>query len=241
MTLDNIIVVLHRPRDVRNIGAVVRAMKNTGLVRLRLVVPAPFEQADITGIAHRSEDVLARLETLSTLDEALADCTHVVGTSARAHRGQAVRADVRVLAGELRQRAIHGPVALLFGSEDNGLDNDALDRCHELVTLPVNPDYNSLNLAQAVLLLCYEIWMVEAATTTDPIPSDQATAGQLEMLFGEGEQALRAIEFFKSGPAPTMRVLRQITHQAALTPQQAALLTAIAREVQRFLERRGGR
>lgn len=239
MTLDNLIVVLHRPQDVRNIGAVVRAMKNTGLLRLRLVDPVPFEHADITGIAHRSEDVLAALETFVTLDAALVDCVHVVGTSARAHGARVVRADVRVLAGELRGRVASGQVALLFGSEDNGLDNDALDRCHELVTLPINPGYNSLNLAQATLLLCYEIWMAGDTPPVQLPTATPATAGQLETMFAEGERALAAVEFFKGSPVPTMRVLRHLAQRAALDTREAALLAAIAREVQRFLARRG--
>ncbi|MBC8160036.1 MAG: rRNA methyltransferase [Roseiflexaceae bacterium] len=237
MALSNIVIVLYQPQDVRNIGAVVRAMKNTGLNRLRLVHPVPFDPADIGGIAHRSEDVLAQLGVFATLDAALADCTHIVGSTARARAEHPARADVRILAAELRARASVGTVALLFGSEGNGLDNAALDRCHELVTLPINPGYNSLNLAQAALLLCYEIWMAAPPAPADAQPQLPAAAGQLETLFEASEQALHTIEFFKGSPVPTMRLLRQLAHRAALAPNEAALLAAIAREVQRFVER----
>lgn len=235
---EHIIIVLHRPRDVRNIGGVVRAMKNTGLVRLRLVEPVSFDPADISGIAHRAEDVLAQMETFASLDAALADAHYIVGTSARARGDLLARSDVRVLASELRTRAERETIALLFGPEDNGLDNDALDRCHALVRLPLDPAYPSLNLAQAVLLLAYELWMAAPQPTSLAIPPPPAPAGQVEVLFTETEAALRAIAFFKAGSAPTMRVLRQLAHRAELREREAALLTAIAREVQAFLQRR---
>ena len=228
---------MHRPRDVRNIGGVVRAMKNTGLTKLRLVEPAPFDQADLTGIAHRAEDIVAQIETFSSLEAALADAHYVVGTSARARGDHLARSDVRVLASELRAQAVNQRIALLFGPEDNGLDNAALDRCHTLVRLPLDPTYPSLNLAQAVLLLAYEIWMaapLPAPTNELPTP---ATAGQLETLFAEAEHTLQAIAFFKSGSAPTMRTLRQLARRATLRDREAALLTAIAREVRAFLHR----
>lgn len=236
MPAENIVVVLYQPRDVRNIGGVVRAMLNTGLARLRLVKPPAFEATDILGIAHRSGDVLAQTAVFNTLDEALADASYVLGTSARTRAEHAIRSDVRTLAAELRGRAEHEIVALLFGPEDNGLDNDALDRCHAVLKLPVDPAYPSLNLAQAVLLLGYELWMVSEPTSSTT--TTHATTSQLETLFSETEQALRAIEFFKSGSTSIMRSLRQAVGRAALTEREAMLLTAIAREVQRFGERK---
>lgn len=235
--LDNIAVVLMHTRDVRNIGGAVRAMKNTGLSQLRLVAPTPFAAEDITGIAHRSEDVLASMRVVDTLDEALADATYVVGTSARARGDLPSRTDVRALAAELRTRAQQGRVALLFGPEDNGLDNAALDRCHALVRLPINPAYTSLNLAQAVLLLGYELWMAQPAQPAAADAAQPATADALEQCFAETERALHAIQFFKSGSAPTMRALRQLLQRAEPQSREVALLTAIAREVQAFLRR----
>ncbi len=236
--LDQILVVLHQPRDVVNIGGVVRAMKNTGVSRLRLVAPAPFTPADITGIAHRSEDVLANTQVFPTLDEALADTSYVVGTTARVRGNHLVRSDIRALAPELLRRTAGGPVALLFGPEDNGLDNDALDHCHTIVSLPINPAYPSLNLAQAALLLLYELYS-SAGSAVEQDALEAATTPQLETLFVASEQALSTIQFFKSGNAAhIMRELRQVAHKAALTPREASLLTAIAREVVAFLRRR---
>lgn len=241
--LDNLIVVLHQPRDVVNIGGVVRAMLNTGFSQLRLVAHAPYDPADIGGIAHRSDALLAATPTYDRLDAALADAVFVVGTSARTHGERPTREDVRALAPELLRLAQSGPVALLFGPEDNGLDNAALDRCNLLLRLPVDPAYPSLNLAQAVLLLLYELRMAAQGDIPAALAgSPPAPAAQLETLYDAVEQALRAIEFVKTGDATAkLRVVRRLVQRARPDQQEAALLTAMAREVVAFLRRRGMR
>jgi TrmH family RNA methyltransferase len=232
MSLDIMVVVLHRPRDVRNIGAVVRAMKNMGFTRLRLVQPAPFDPADIGGIAHRSEDILAAMEIFPDLPAALADARYVLGTSARPHPGRPLRQDLRALAGELLARAGAGPLALLFGPEDNGLDSDALDRCNAILSLPASPAYPSLNLAQAALLLLYELRQAAAAPPQGPPPRPAAAAAELEQTLELADQALRAIDFYKSGDgAATLRAMRAMLLRAAPDSRELALLSAIAREV----------
>lgn len=233
-------VVLHQPRDVRNIGAVVRAMKNMGFARLRLVRPAPFDPADIRGIAHRSDDILAALTVHDTLAEALADAAYVLGTSERAHPDRPTRADLRPLAGELHARASGGLVALLFGPEDNGLDSAALDRCHALLSLPTEPAYPSLNLAQAAMLLLYELR--QAAPAAPPTPASPgpapATQAEIDAAMAAIETALGAIDFAKSGnPAPAVRGLRALLLRAVPNRREAALVAAVAREVVRALRR----
>ncbi|GAB4207535.1 MAG: RNA methyltransferase [Roseiflexaceae bacterium] len=236
--LDNLIVVLHRTRDVVNIGAVVRAMKNMGLSRLRLVEPVPFAPDDILRLAHRSEDVLDAARNYDTLDAALADTVYVVGTTARTRGEHQVRQDVRAFAPEVLAQTAKGPVALLFGPEDNGLDNQALDRCHALVRLPVDPAYPSLNLAQAAMLLMYEL-RTAAVPTADAPAAPAATAGQHEQLYAAVAQALEAIEFCKAGDAePKLRVVRRLVQRAQPTPDEAALITAMAREVAAFIRRK---
>jgi TrmH family RNA methyltransferase len=234
----NIVVVLHRPRDVRNIGAVVRAMKNMGFSRLRLVEPAPFDAADIGGIAHRSDDIVAAMEVFPDLPAALADTQYVVGTSARPHGGRAPRADLGALAGELLARAAVGPLALLFGPEDNGLDTPALDRCHALLTLPCDPAYPSLNLAQAALLVLYELRRAASGELPAPPPRAQAPAAELDRCLELVGAAMRAIDFHKSGDgAASERALRAILMRAQPDSRELALIGAIAREV---VKRRGG-
>jgi TrmH family RNA methyltransferase len=241
---ERLIVILDHPRNVPNIGGVVRAMKNMGFSALRLVSPAPFAPADITGIAHRCEDILTTIQSYADLDSALADIHYVVGTTARLRSDHAIRYDLRTLAGELAQRVHASPpqmVGVLFGPEDNGLDNDALDRCQHLLSLPTDPTYPSLNLSHAVLLLLYELRIAmdfTALTAAHLAAEHPPTQAQRETLFTTLETALKTIEFFKSGDArQTMHTLRVLTHRAAPNERELALLTAISREVVKFFER----
>jgi TrmH family RNA methyltransferase len=236
-TFDRFVIVLQRPRDVRNIGAVVRAMKNMGFSRLRLVEAVDFRAEDMLGIAHRSEDVLAGIERFDNLASALADASYVVGTSARAHTYLHPRSDVRVLASELHGRAAMGTVALLFGPEDRGLDNEALARCHVLLRLPVDPAYPSLNLAQAVLLLLYELRQAALLSTASELRT-LASAAAIDRSMATINQLLDAIDFVKSGDGSALRrELRTILNRAELDEREAALVTAIAREVLKYVER----
>ncbi|NJM07493.1 rRNA methyltransferase [Candidatus Gracilibacteria bacterium] len=234
---DQFVIILRRPRDVRNCGAVVRAMKNMGFSRLRLVEAADVRVEDILGIAHRSDDILARIEHYDDLATALGDTSLVVGTSARLHANVQLRSDIRDLAAELHGYARYGLVALLFGPEDKGLDNEALARCHILLRLPVDLAYPSLNLAQAVLLVLYELRQAATAPLT-PTPRALATAASLDRSLATVGQLLGAIDFVKSGDGATLRrELRAILNRAQLDEREAALLTAVAREVLRYVER----
>jgi TrmH family RNA methyltransferase len=232
-------VVLYQPHDVVNIGGVARAMLNMGFGTLHLVAPAPFEAAAVERIAHRSAPLLAAARQHASLDEALADAVYVVGTTERLHGQHPIETDVRAAAATIVQRAAAGPVALLFGPENNGLDLPALDRCHTLLRLPTAPEYPSLNLAQAVLLLLYEVRMAappaRPAAPPDPPP---ASSAELARLFAAWEEALHAIDFFKQRRAASLlRPLRAALLRARLNEQQAALLLAIAREVVHALRR----
>lgn len=240
--LDHIVVVLQRPRKLVNIAGAVRAMKNMGLHRLRLVQPAEYNPYEIEGIAHRSADVLGAATLHASLDDALADAIYVAGTTGRPRESGARPAAPRAIAPALLARAADGPVALLFGPEDNGLTNQELDRCHALIAIPTDPAYASLNLAQAVLLVAYELRM---AGDLPPEPARQrqlrpADAAQLEGLFGALERALWAVEFFKSNQAESgLRTLRSLVHRAEPDAREVALLKAMALETLSFLRRKG--
>lgn len=239
--LANVVVVLQHPRKLVNIAGAVRAMKNMGLHQLRLVQPAEYNPYEIEGIAHRSADVLARTALYDTLDAALADAIYVVGTTARLREAGPPVVTPRGVARELLAYAATGPVALLFGPEDNGLSNDELDRCHARLVIPTDPTYPSLNLAQAVLLVAYELRMA----ADGPLPARNSTArpaevAQLEELFGTIERALWGVEFFKAHQAAgILRTLRSLTHRAMPSVREAGLLKAMAMEMLNFLRRRG--
>ena len=242
-----IVVVLHEPQELVNVAQAVRAMKNFAVAaELRLVAPQEFDLWRIEGIAHRSADVLARTTRFETLDAALADCVHVAGLTARERTAKHTVRRPRDAAPALLAAAERGPVALLFGREDKGLPNDALDRCHSLVTIPATPAYPSLNLAHAVVLMLYELALARGDGEREFKPprhgTPPATADDLERFFADAERALRAVGFFRSHVVdPVLRTLRDLTHRAAPDQREAKLLRAIAIEVAKAQEsRRGG-
>ena len=243
--MDRIVVVLWETQDVVNIAGTVRAMKNFGLRRLRLVAPVEWDAWRIEGIAHGTSDIVEAVETFDTLQEALADCSYTVAMTARGRRAKAAVSRPRETAGDVLARASDneaGPVALVFGREDQGLPNWAIDLCHRSVTIPTNPSHASLNLAQAVLLMSYELWM-EAAGREQPFKPPRrdappANSHIMESLFAEAEQALWAIDFFKSRQTESaMRTLRTLVHRADPDQREAGFLRAVAIEVQRFIDR----
>ena len=160
--LERIVIVLWHTQDLVNIAGTIRVMKNFGLHRLRLVSPAEWDPWRIEGIAHDTAEIVEAAQTFDTLELALADCSYAVAMTARERRAKKSVARPREVAGEILERASDteaGPVAIVFGREDTGLTNEALDLCHRSVTIPTNPDHPSLNLAQAALVISYELWM----------------------------------------------------------------------------------
>lgn len=236
--LNQITVILQRPQDAVNVGAILRAMKNMGISHLRLVQPEPLAPAAILRVAHHCEDLLDQMTSYPTLAEALADLHVVIGTAALRHTGRSQTNDLRHLAQTVAQRLPQERIGLLFGQEDDGLDQAALDRCHLLVMIPTNADYPALNLAQAVLLLLYEVRMAvlaEVETTVSSTPmaaiADQAA---LERLFHLSETTLTGIGFLKAKQTVTMRKVRQMVYKAQLTPEEVALLMAMVRRIERM-------
>ena len=163
--LSNIRIVLVHTSHPGNIGATARAMKNMRLEQLVLVQPAQFPSAEATARASGADDLLARARCCATLDEAVADCALVIGASARLRSVRWQEFDPRACAQEVLQASAHAPVALVFGREQSGLTNEELERCHALVHIPSNPEYASLNLAQAVQVLAYEVHMTHLSLT----------------------------------------------------------------------------
>ena len=241
--LDNIVVVLDEPKDVVNIAGVIRVMMNMGLSRLRLVQPEEYDLRRITGIAHRSDNLAESAEVFPTLGAALADTVFVVGTSARARTAQRNYSRPRAVAPRVVERANEGLVALVFGREDRGLTNEGLDLCHSIVIVPT-VEYSSLNLAQACLVLCYEVYLV--ATDDAPLPgykrdAGPATQADLEQMYAALEQGFDRIEFFKGDrhPEGVLRTLRTLLSRAEPDLREVRLMRAIGYEMQRYFDRPG--
>ncbi|MCC7345977.1 MAG: TrmJ/YjtD family RNA methyltransferase [Variibacter sp.] len=233
------IVVLVEPQLGENIGSAARAMANFGLSELRIVKPREdFPNARARAAASGADRVLDSAQIFQTLEAAIADCTRVFAATARAHdqakpvvsaEGAARAAAPHVAAGE--------KVALLFGRERWGLENDEVGLADTIVTLPVNPAFASLNLAQAVVIIAYE-WFKLASGGVLPFAMPQksapATKEQLQAFFQSLESELERVEFFRPPEKrPTMTVnLRNIFHRMQPTRQDIqtlhGVITAIA-------------
>jgi TrmH family RNA methyltransferase len=240
--LDSVVVVLFEPQNPINIAATVRAMKNMGLSRLRLVRPVEYDVVKLEGIAHGTMDVIERIEQFESFDAAVADCVYVAGFTARRRSAKLRLIDPKAVAAEALAAAQDGPAALVFGREDSGLPNEILDRVHATVTIPTT-NHASLNLAQAALIGFYELHLAAADATRTIAPPRKDTPPppneQFEKFFEDAERSLTAIEFFKTRyPEHIMRTLRSLTYRAAPNARELSLMRAMAIEVINFLNRR---
>ncbi|MDH5643914.1 MAG: hypothetical protein OEY63_06905, partial [Gemmatimonadota bacterium] len=197
----------------------------------------------IEGIAHKTGDIIERTKMYDTLDEALADCTLVAGLTARGRAAKRTVAYVEDAMPEIVEVEAPERAVLLFGPEDRGLTNEDLDRCHRLVTIPTSADHSSMNLAQAATVTFYELFRAQGRFSGHKKPrrkAPPATREELEMLFGDVENGLAAIEFFKTRTQDSiMRTVRELVHRSPVDQREVKLVRAMALEVVRFLERKG--
>lgn len=239
--LSAVTVVLYESQDPINIGAVVRAMKNMGVHDLRLIRPCAYEPNRIEQIAHDTRDIVARIRHFDTIDEALADCVRVIAFSGRRRAARWARHTPRTAASDLLEYAGTGRVAIMFGREDHGLPNDALDRAHALATIPTTEHF-SLNVAQACLLALYELHL-QAGDVTKRIAGPKHAAGtpsmsEYELTFADATKALEAMAYFKTRNSELiMRVVRSLVFRAAPDARELLLVRTAAIEVLRTIER----
>lgn len=245
MLLDQLRVVLYEPQKPVNIAATVRAMKNMGARELHLVRPCAYEENYVEVIAHDTRDIVARIRHHDTLDAALEGCVRVAAFTGKRRAARWALAGPRDAAADLTAHAAAGPVAILFGREDDGLPREALDRAQLNVTIPTTA-HASLNVAQAVLLALYELHLAAGDATVPPGRSRKhapaATHDQQERFFAVAERALTALDFYKTrNPENVMRSVRAAVYRAGVDTRELELGVAMAFEVLRTIERETGR
>ncbi len=245
--LARFIVVLYQPQDLVNIALVVRAMKNMGLTRLRLVSPALFNAYRITGIAHDPHEIVEATELFDDFDSAVSDVIRVVATTARRRASRQVWSEPDRGAEQLVSRSAEGDIALVFGREDKGLPNEILDRCHEAICIPTNPEHPSLNLGHAAMIVLYEIrravrraFDLEERDLSGKLrdQAPPATAAEMEEFFGVWEQAMETLGIFRGvEPKTKMRSYRRILKRAEPDRRELRLLEATAWRIVNFAKR----
>ncbi|MGB2105521.1 MAG: tRNA (cytosine(32)/uridine(32)-2'-O)-methyltransferase TrmJ, partial [Glaciecola sp.] len=220
--LDNIRIVLVNTSHTGNIGSTARAMKTMGLSDLYLVDPVSAPDGKSSALAAGAGDVLANATIVSDLSEAVKDCSLIVGTSARSRTLPWPMLTPRECGVKMVQEGQKGPVALVFGRENNGLSNEELQLCHFHVCIPANPEYSSLNLAAAVQTLCYEIRMGYLNLDSYPdMESDYPLSEDLERFYVHLENTLTETGFIvKNHPGVVMTKLRRLVNRARPESQE---------------------
>lgn len=232
--LSNIKIVLVETTHPGNIGAVARAMKNMNMTNLTLVAPKIFPHAEATARASGADDVLASAVVCQSLAEAVADCSIVLGASARCRTISWPEITPRECADWLKVEALNSKAAILFGRENSGLKNHELDLCQYLLRIPCNAEFSSLNLAAAVQVVCYELFVasgqnyeVVAGDKGEEIP---ATAAQMEQFYAHLSEALTDIGFMHPDKSKSiMRRLRRVYNRARLDGKEIDILRGILR------------
>ena len=230
--LDNIKVVLVGTLYTGNVGSACRAMANMGIHKLVLAAPNlqnSWDEGEKMAV-HATDVLNSRIET-ETFEEAVSDCVAVVGTTAR---GGLYRQHVRAprdSAPDILAAASQGPVAIVFGREDKGLLNEEIAQCTHLVRIPVDEGYTSINLAQAVLITCYELFTAGGSYQPPHEKAPPAPQAQKMQLMKNWREMLLDIGFMGPDQADhMMQGIHRIFSRGVFTKDDAAIMLGVARQ-----------
>ncbi len=228
---ERISIVLVEPQSPGNVGMVCRAMKNMGLSKLRLVKGCSISHPDAYKFAVSARDLLDEAQVFGSLEDALADHEITVATTRRHGKYRKEIFSPRQIACNVLSDIGANRAALVFGREDNGLTTDELALCRWHATIPTSSEYGSLNLAQAVLIFCYELFQ----GSRDVVPEERrsvATAMEMESLYRHMERTLLGIGFLNpENPAHLMRSLRRIFARSAPDSREVAILRGMMSQI----------
>ena len=237
-------IVLVNPSHPGNIGGAARAMKTMAVDQLVLVSPREYPDPRAVWRAAGARDLLETARVVDTLDDAIADCDLVVGTSARGRRIPWPLVDARQCADKIYAEPAKSKVAILFGREDRGLNNDELHRCHLHVHVPTSEEYSSLNLAMAVQIICYELRMrsLQSESAQDQYSDSSVTqewdepfanAADVERLHEHLAEALAQIGFYNPAePKQLLTRLRRLFARIRLDKMEINILRGILTAIQ---------
>lgn len=229
--LNNISVVLHRPRNPENIGAAARAVCNMGIGRLVVVDPQNCDLSRVLKMAtHAAAEVVEQMDIFSDLQEALATYTYVVGTTARLGGQRQVVKTPKKIAEQLVPLSQCNEIAVLFGPEDRGLTNADLRSCHVIVNIPT-AGFSSLNLAQATMIMCYEIFVADREEQVGHIPR-LASNQELERMYEQLREILVRISYINpENPDHWIGGLRRFLDRLPLRAREVNIIRGICRQI----------
>jgi tRNA/rRNA methyltransferase len=234
--LDHIAIILAQPQIPENIGAVARAMNNMGLTRLVLVSPENWDLSRVQKMATGSSfDIVENMETSEDIKEALEPYQYVIGTTARIGSHRPAMTQPRYLARDLISISQNNRVAILFGPEDRGLSNEHLRYCHSIATIPT-AQFSSLNLAQAVMIVCYEIFVASEDKETEFIPR-LADKFELEGMYEHLKEVCVKIGFVNpQNPEHWMLNIRRFLSRLPLRAREVKIIRGMCRQIDWYTE-----
>lgn len=232
INIDNIAIVLNEPHYPENIGAAIRAAKNMGISRFLVVNPADCDLTRILKMAtHHSEDLVLNMEVHERLEDALKPFQFVVGTTARTGSHRRFVKSPRQLALDLIPISEKNLVAVLFGPEASGLENEHLRYCDALVTIPT-AGFSSINLSQAVMIMVYEMFTAASEKKDDAFTPRLATREELEAMYGHLRETLTKINFINpENPEYWMTSIRRFFSRMKLRGRDIQLIRGICRQI----------
>ena len=238
--LENIRVILFEPREPGNIGSAARALKGMGLSQLYLVNPVPFLDAKPTWyMAHGATDIIAKCRVVETLEGALEGIQFLVGSTHRRRKGRLLSSvSARDAAQEIASVSQNQEVALLFGREDFGLSTDQISRCQLIASVPMATKNPSLNLAQAVQIFAYEIFLASAGDIP-PAEIEYAEVNEIEAFYGRVTELLQKIGVtpYNHDWETFLKSLRRVFSRTRLEERDIATLDMIFSTTNRYITR----
>jgi len=235
--LNNVRIVLSHSSHPGNIGASARAMKTMGLSSLVLVNPKRFPDREAEALASGALDVLAAARVCASLDDALAGTVLAAALSARPRELSHTVYHAREAAGIVLQQTRQHPVALVFGGEISGLSNEEIIKCQMLVHIPANPEYDSLNLAAAVQVMCYELRMALENLVPQQSEFEAASFEEIEMFFRHLEEVMIGTGYLNPDqPKRLMQRLRRLFARARLEKEEINILRGILKAFSKIVD-----
>ena len=238
-SLNSVKIVLVGTTHPGNIGAAARAMKNMGIKSLSLVQPKEFPSDVAIYRSKAAKDILEHAQVFNTLEEAISDCELVIGTSARGRKVPWPILNPKEAAEEVSRSSSHHKIAIIFGREDRGLTNEELGLCNLHVNIPTDPDYSSLNLAQAVQILVYEIRQAVLGEQEDKDYWDVQLANndQTELLINHMDELMQQVEFYDvDNPRKLLLRVRRFFKRSRIDVMETNIFRGLFATIQKKLK-----
>ena len=234
---ENISVVLVHPKRGENVGATARAMNNFGFKRMKIVGGGLFDRRQAEYVAKDSEDIVKGAEIFEEVSEATKGAVLIVGTTAREIDYRKNFLSIKSAAKKIALQAVKGEIAILFGPEWRGLSDAEQSQCSTLITIPTGGPQPSLNLAQAAVIVCYELYCALADPPERPVKYAPASSKSVEGLWGHLEQTIEYIDFMpETGEKRIAQTLKDMLYRAEPDEREVTILRGVLRKLSWYLK-----